>query len=55
MTLIMNFSQRTPAELLSFGQDLDSILSPLSETIAPVYNPFQNALSRYAEIAVSAI
>jgi len=55
MTLTMNFSGLTNAELLSFGQDLDSILAPLSETIAPVYNPFQNALSRYAEIAVSAI
>jgi hypothetical protein len=51
----MNFSQLTNAELLSFGQDLDFILSPLSEIIAPVYNPFQNSLSRYAEIAVSAI
>ena len=27
MTLTMNFSQLTNAELLSFGQDLDSILS----------------------------
>ena len=43
MPLMLNFSGLTNAELLSFGQDLDSILAPLSETIAPVYQPFNGS------------
>jgi len=51
----MNLSGLSNAQLLSFGQSLDALLSPISTNIDLVYAPFKQALTNCEEAAQEAI
>jgi hypothetical protein len=55
MILTLSFSGLSNAELLSFGQDLDVILAPISVNIALIYDPFKQALTVCEETAADSI
>ena len=55
MILTLNLSGLTNAELLSFGQSLDALLSPVGTTINLIYDPFKQALTVCEETSSDAI
>lgn len=55
MILTINLTGLSNANLLAFGQSLDGLLSPLSESISVIYNPFKNALKVSSKTTTDAI